>query len=47
MYFGHKHVETGPNRPHELTTVLNYHMPLIPLTGIKNEIKPMRLNAVR
>ena len=29
MYFGHKHVETGANRSHELVTFLKYHMPLI------------------
>ena len=26
MYFGHKHVETGPNCSHELATFLKYHM---------------------
>ena len=29
MYFGHKHVETGRNRLHELATFLKYHMPLM------------------
>ena len=29
MYFGHKHVETGPNCSNELATFLKYHMPLI------------------
>ena len=28
VYFGHKHVETGPNCSHELDTFLEYHMPL-------------------
>ena len=28
MYFDHKHVETGPNCSHELSTFLKYHMPL-------------------
>ena len=28
MYFGHKHVETGPNCSDELATFLKYHMPL-------------------
>ena len=28
MYFGHKHIETGPNYLHELATFLKYHMPL-------------------
>ena len=28
MYFGHKHVETGPNYSYKLATFLNYHMPL-------------------
>ena len=28
MYFGHKHVETGPNCSCELATFLKYHMPL-------------------
>ena len=28
MYFGHKHVEIGPNCSHELATFLKYHMPL-------------------
>ena len=28
MYFGHKHVETGPNCFQELVTFLKYHMPL-------------------
>ena len=28
MYFGHKHVETGPNCLHELATFVKYHMPL-------------------
>ena len=28
MYFGHKHVETGPNCSHELATFFKYHMPL-------------------
>ena len=28
MYFGHKHVETGPNYSHELSTFLKYHMPV-------------------
>ena len=29
MYFGHKHVETGPNCSHELVTFPKYHMPLM------------------
>ena len=28
MYFGQKHVETGPNCSDELVTFLKYHMPL-------------------
>ena len=28
MYFGHKHVETGPNCSYELATFLKYHMSL-------------------
>ena len=28
MYYGHKHVETGPNCLHELATFLKYHIPL-------------------
>ena len=28
MYFGHKHVETGPNCSHEFAIFLKYHMPL-------------------
>ena len=28
IYFGHKHVETGPNSSHELATFLKHHMPL-------------------
>ena len=28
MYFGHKHVETGPNYSYELAIFLKYHMPL-------------------
>ena len=25
MYFGHKHIETGPNFSYELATFLKYH----------------------
>ena len=28
MYFGHKHVESGPSCSHKLATFLKYHMPL-------------------
>ena len=28
MYFGHKHVATGPNCSYELANSLKYHMPL-------------------
>ena len=28
MYFGHKHLETGPNCLHELAASLKYDMPL-------------------
>ena len=28
MYFGHQHVETGPNCSHELATFPKYHIPL-------------------
>ena len=28
MYFGFKHVETGPSCSHKLATFLKYHMPL-------------------
>ena len=28
MYFGHKHVENGPNYSHKLVTFLKYHIPL-------------------
>ena len=28
IYFGHKHVETGPNYSCELSTFIKYHMPL-------------------
>ena len=28
MYFGHKHVETGLNCSNELSTFLEYHIPL-------------------
>ena len=28
LYFGHKHVETGPNCLHELATFFKNHMPL-------------------
>ena len=28
MYFGHKHVETGPNCSHEPTILLKYQTPL-------------------
>ena len=30
MYFGHKHVETGPNCSHDLATFPKNHMPLRP-----------------
>ena len=28
MYFGYKHVETGPSCSHKLVTFLKYRMPL-------------------
>ena len=28
MYFGHKHVESGPSCSHIFATFLKYHMPL-------------------
>ena len=28
MFYGHKHLETGPNCSHELATFLKYHMSL-------------------
>ena len=28
MYFGHKHVETGPNYSYKLATFLKHHTPL-------------------
>ena len=28
MYFGHKHLETGPNCGHKIATFLKYYMPL-------------------
>ena len=28
VYFGHKHVETGPNCSYEVATFVKYHMPL-------------------
>ena len=37
MYFGYKHVETGPNCSHELATFLKYHIPLIVLIMIKED----------
>ena len=33
MYFGHKHVETGPNCSHGLATFFKYHMPLTRTLG--------------
>ena len=37
-YFGHKHVETGPNCSHELATFLKYHVPSRLRQGILNKI---------
>ena len=38
MYFGHRHVETGPNCSHELATFPKYHMPLIHVLKIGQNI---------
>ena len=40
MYFGHKHVETGPNCSHELVTLLKYHILLhiLLIHGLDNEL---------
>ena len=39
MYFGHKHVETGPNCSHELPTFLKYQMSLKSSITILSSIK--------
>ena len=35
LYFGQKHIETGPNFSHELATFFKYHMLLIYMTKPK------------
>ena len=43
MYFGHKHVETGPNCSHELATFLKYHIMPLRISFRENLIYPVDL----
>ena len=47
MFFGCKHVETGPNCSHELITFLKYHMTLICIFLIKRRGKSKRKKMAR
>ena len=38
MYFRRKHVETGPNRSHELATFLKYYIPFRLIVGILKKL---------
>ena len=47
VYFGHKHLETGPNYSYELATLLKYHMPLKLIILIIDQINYISRNRVK